>query len=81
MCIGIQNILYVKIFFKGKQGEQGLQGERGEDAIIPVGVDVTVIFKGLRGNKGNPGIHGRDGTDGGKGRTGDRVDIYRSFSK
>ena len=71
--------MFVKILFKGKEGEQGLQGDRGEDAIIPVGVDVTVIFKGNRGSKGSRGIHGRDGTDGSKGRTGDRVEFFRSF--
>ena len=56
-----------------------MQGEKGEDAIIPVGVDVTIIFKGLKGMPGRKGIPGGEGSDGSKGQYGDRVIILKMY--
>ena len=56
-----------------------MQGEKGEDAIIPVGVDVTIIFKGLKGMPGRKGIPGGEGSDGSKGQYGDRVIIRKTY--
>ena len=64
------------IITQGEGGDQGLQGEKGEDAILPIGVDVTIIFKGQQGMKGRKGGPGGEGADGNKGQSGDRVNLF-----
>ena len=50
-----------------------MQGEKGDDTLLPIGVDVTIIFKGQKGLKGRKGGPGGEGADGNKGQSGDRV--------
>ena len=69
-------IHHKNIITQGEQGDQGLQGEKGEDAILPIGVDVTIIFKGQQGMKGRKGGPGGEGADGNKGQSGDRVTFF-----
>ena len=72
----LTGIDYKNIITQGEQGDQGLQGEKGEDAILPIGVDVTIIFKGQQGMKGRKGGPGGEGADGNKGQSGDRVNLF-----
>ena len=52
-----------------------MPGRKGEDVLLPIDVDVTIIFKGREGSKGASGVPGGGGADGSKGQAGDRVNF------